>query len=87
MKGAEHEHDRHTPILTALKDCGVVVISLGMGMRIYNDLKAIGIEVVVSDETDVKKALELYLDGKLIDTSKIVSISIIDTNNDGINLT
>lgn len=71
LEGRGHELDRHTPILNALKDCKAV-ISHGMGVRIYNDLKGIGIEVFVTDETDVDKALNLYLDGKLIDKPEIV---------------
>ena len=42
-----------------------------MGRRIYNDLKEIGIEVFVTEETNVEKALDLYLSGKLIDRSEI----------------
>jgi Uncharacterized conserved protein len=60
-----HDHD-HTPILVALKDCKAV-IAHGMGRRIRDDLTNIGIEVFVTEETDVKKALNLYLGGELID--------------------
>jgi len=65
-----HEADQHGPILKALSDCNVV-ISCGMGRRIYDDLKGIGIEVFITEETDVKKALELYLEGKLADNSDL----------------
>ncbi|MBC7327867.1 NifB/NifX family molybdenum-iron cluster-binding protein [bacterium] len=61
----EHESDHHKAILNALSDCKVV-ISKGMGKRIYDDLKSIGIEVYITDETDVKRALELYINGKLV---------------------
>lgn len=61
----EHESDHHKAILNALNDCKVV-ISKGMGKRIYDDLKSIGIEVYITDETDVKRALELYINGKLV---------------------
>ncbi len=64
LEDAGHEFNRHTPILNALSDCGVV-IAHGMGMRIYNDLKKIGIEVFVTEEVDVKKALHLFLNDKL----------------------
>jgi len=60
-----HEHD-HTPILVALKDCKAV-IAHGMGKHMRNDLMSIGIEVYVTKETDVEKALNLYLNGELID--------------------
>uniref|UniRef100_A0A7C6AA74 Iron-molybdenum cofactor biosynthesis protein n=1 Tax=candidate division WOR-3 bacterium TaxID=2052148 RepID=A0A7C6AA74_UNCW3 len=70
LEGAGHELDRHTPILNALKDCQVV-ITHGMGRRIYDDLKRIGIEVFITDETDVNKALKLYLSGELIDRPEL----------------
>jgi len=43
-----------------------------MGMRIYNDLKKVGIEVFMTKETDVKKALDLYLNGELVNKPEIV---------------
>ena len=61
-----HEANHHGPILDALSDCKVV-ISRGMGRRIYNDLKEAGIEVLITEEMDVEKALDLYLSGKLVD--------------------
>jgi hypothetical protein len=66
LEGAGHEIDRHGPILSALSDCKVV-ISHGMGRRIYDDLKNAGIEVFVTDETDVLRAFDLYVQGKLTD--------------------
>lgn len=65
LEGAGHEVDRHGPILEALKDCQVV-ISGGMGRRIYNDLIQAGIEPCVTDEPDARKAAELYLKGELV---------------------
>lgn len=70
LEGAGHEVDRHASILDALKDCEVV-ISHGMGRRIYDDLKSGGIQVFVTDETDVKRALDLYLRGELVDKPEI----------------
>lgn len=66
LEGADHSADRHGPILAALSDCQVV-ISHGMGRRIYEDLKQAGLEVYATDETDAQKAVELYLQGKLVD--------------------
>jgi predicted Fe-Mo cluster-binding NifX family protein len=66
LEGAGHGVDRHGPILSALSDCKVV-ISHGMGRRIYDDLKNAGIEVFVTDETDVLRAFDLYVQGKLTD--------------------
>jgi predicted Fe-Mo cluster-binding NifX family protein len=61
-----HNIDHHGPILDALKDCNVV-ISCGMGRRIYDDLRAAGIESFITDEINVDNALKLYLEGSLID--------------------
>lgn len=65
LEHAPHEHDRHGPLLNALKDCQVV-ISRGMGKRIYDDLRNAGFEVLMTEETDFQKMLELYMNGKLI---------------------
>ncbi|MGB7053973.1 MAG: NifB/NifX family molybdenum-iron cluster-binding protein [bacterium] len=61
-----HDVDRHGPILNALRDC-TAVISRGMGRRIYADLKNTGIDVCATEETDISKAIELYVKGALID--------------------
>ena len=60
-----HGIDRHGPILEALKDCKVV-ISHGMGRRIYNDLQQAGIEVFITDEKIAKSAAELYIKSELV---------------------
>ena len=70
FEGADHAVDRHGPILAALADCKVV-ISHGMGRRIYDDLKQADIEVFITDETDVEKAVELYIAGELIDRPEL----------------
>lgn len=70
MEGSEHGAGKHTAILNALSDCKVV-ISHGMGKGIYDDLKKAGIEVFITEETDVKKALDLYLRGELVDNPEM----------------
>lgn len=70
LEGLGHEIDRHAPILKALSDCKVV-ISHGMGPRIYEDLKKVGIEVFITEQTDVQKALDLYLKGELVDKPEL----------------
>ena len=67
----DHKHDHsqahsHGGILTALKDCQVV-ISRGMGRRLYDDFQKVNKEVFISNESDATKAVELYLQGNLID--------------------
>jgi predicted Fe-Mo cluster-binding NifX family protein len=66
LEHAGHHHDRHSPILTALADCAVV-ISHGMGRRLYDDLSAAGIQAIITDQTDARGAVEAYLNGQLED--------------------
>lgn len=67
MEGAGHEHsDKHACILDALKDCKVV-ISHGMGQRLYIDLQNAGKEVFITDEVDVDNVVQSYIAGKLVD--------------------
>ncbi|MEJ2722364.1 MAG: NifB/NifX family molybdenum-iron cluster-binding protein [bacterium] len=56
----------HASILQALEGCRAV-ISKGMGRRLYDDLRAAGIEAFIVDETDADRALEQYLRDALID--------------------
>jgi predicted Fe-Mo cluster-binding NifX family protein len=61
--GAGHGHHR---VAEGLKDCAAV-ISHGMGRRAWEDLRSRGIEMIVTDETDVEKAVNSYMEGKLED--------------------
>jgi predicted Fe-Mo cluster-binding NifX family protein len=38
-----------------------------MGRRAWEDLRAHGIEMIVTDETEVQKAVQMYLAGNLRD--------------------
>lgn len=69
--GEHHRHgtgDPHThhSVAEGLKDCQVV-ISHGMGRKAWEDLRARGIEMIVTDETDVEKGVEMYVTGELED--------------------
>lgn len=64
--GAGGHHQGHGVILEALKECDVV-ISMGMGRRIYNDLMNAGKEVFITDETTTDAAVEKYLKQELVD--------------------
>ncbi len=66
MENTGQHANRHGPILTALADCQVV-ISRGMGRRIYDDLTAVGIEVFVTELTDAGEAIEQYIKGTPVD--------------------
>jgi predicted Fe-Mo cluster-binding NifX family protein len=70
LEGAGHALDRHGPILAALNDC-TVVVSHGMGRRIYEDLKQAGIEVFIVEETKADKSVDLYLRGELADKPEL----------------
>lgn len=67
----EAHHHGHAGVLSALADCQVI-ISHGMGKRLYDDLTRAGKEVYVTDETQVDKAIELYLSGKLRNISELL---------------
>jgi len=62
-KGDEHAHQT---VADGLKDCKAV-ISHGMGRRAWEDLRSRGIEMIVTEETEVERGLNLYLAGELKD--------------------
>jgi predicted Fe-Mo cluster-binding NifX family protein len=67
--GAGHGHgggQGHRRVAEGLKDCAAV-ISHGMGRSAWEDLRSKGIEMIVTDETDVDKAVSKYMEGKLED--------------------
>lgn len=65
-KGDEHAHKT---VAEGLQDCQTV-ISHGMGRRAWEDLRSRGIEMIVTDETEVERALNLYLAGELKDRTE-----------------
>jgi len=67
----EHHHGdgdphAHQSVANGLSDCAVV-ISHGMGRKAWEDLRARGIEMIVTDETEVETAVQKYLGGELED--------------------
>lgn len=66
-----HHYDSHAAIIENLKDCKAV-ISHGMGRRLYDDLTSAGVEVYVTNETDVDRAVELYIKGELINLLELL---------------
>ncbi len=64
LAGQLHDIDRHGPIIAALKDCDLV-ISHGMGRRIYDDLQRAGIDAYIVNETVVDTAAKLYFTDNL----------------------
>ena len=65
QEGGGHNHS-HADILKALNECDVV-FSGGMGFRMINDFENHGKKVVITDERDARKALQLFLEGKLVE--------------------
>ncbi|MEX1137972.1 MAG: NifB/NifX family molybdenum-iron cluster-binding protein [Bacteroidota bacterium] len=71
---AEHHHGdgdphAHQSAAEGLKDCAVV-ISRGMGRRAWEDLRAKGIEMIVTEEREVETAVQKYLAGGLVDRTE-----------------
>ena len=54
----------HDIMIENIKDCEVV-ISYGMGKRIYSDLQKNNIQAVVTDETTIINAIESFINNKL----------------------
>lgn len=50
----------HAMMIDNIKDCQVV-ISYGMGKKIYNDLTSNNISAIVTEEKTVKEALEKFM--------------------------
>ncbi|MDD4050490.1 MAG: NifB/NifX family molybdenum-iron cluster-binding protein [candidate division Zixibacteria bacterium] len=63
--GEDHAVHSHGPIIAALTDC-TAVITHGMGRRALDDLTRAGINVFVTEETDVDRAGGLFVEGKLV---------------------
>jgi len=70
-EGGEEHHHKHQHVAEGLKDCNVV-ISHGMGRRAWEDLRAKGIEMIVTDETDVENVVQMYLAGDLRDKTEML---------------
>jgi len=72
---ARHEHNHghgdHSFIIDNLKDVDVV-ISGGMGRRLFDDLMAAGKKVYVTDEIDIESAVRLFLEGKLQNLEELI---------------
>ncbi len=69
-KGQHKEHDHgnhnhsHEGIFSAIGDCKVVIAG-GMGQRLYNDFNQRHIQVFVTQEKNMKQAIEQFLNNTL----------------------
>jgi predicted Fe-Mo cluster-binding NifX family protein len=70
-KGQHHEQGHnhsHHGIFNALGGCQTVIAG-GMGRRLYIDFEQKGMEVFVTSENDIEKALDLYIENDLDNNS------------------
>lgn len=59
----EHKHS-HEGIFKAIGDCDIVIAG-GMGKRLYQEFMDKKVQVFISKEKDVDKALQMYLNNTL----------------------
>ena len=61
-----HARCKHEEMFENIKDCDVLLVG-GMGRGAYMDLQKWGIKPIVTDITDVEKAVQAVLDDTIID--------------------
>lgn len=70
---AAEECGHHQPIFRMLSDCQVV-IARGMCHNAYNRLSEMGLEVILTSETEIDKALDTYRRGELVsETERVIA--------------
>jgi predicted Fe-Mo cluster-binding NifX family protein len=62
-----HGHHNHHGILEGLKDCGYLICSCA-GPGLVSDLRQNGIETILTDEMEADKAVNMLLNGTLINS-------------------
>lgn len=68
--GMAERPSRHQRILDALAGCDVVV-ARGMGAHLYDDLRACGIEIALTDVDDARAAVALFVAGALPERTEL----------------
>ncbi len=63
-----HSHD-HTSMIDPIRDCQVVVAGM-MGMGAFEQLRAAGLQVVLTDQREIEQALQSYLKGELVNLAE-----------------
>ena len=63
--GGNHSHDG---IFEALGDCKIVIAG-GMGQRLYNDFAQKRIQIFVTKEKNIDKAIDLFIENNLDNNS------------------
>ena len=61
-----HARCKHEEMFENIKDCDVLLVG-GMGRGAYLDLQKWGIKPIVTDITDVEKAVQAVLDDTIVD--------------------
>jgi predicted Fe-Mo cluster-binding NifX family protein len=70
LEHEHHEHDNgssggaHAGIFNAIGDCDVVIAG-GMGRRLYDEFAANNMQVFVTDEIDIDRAIDLFVKKQL----------------------
>ncbi len=65
-----HRHNHHAEVISLISDCEIV-LSAGMGPRIYEDLLRAGIKPVLTKASEVEEAIRAYLEGRLEEQSDL----------------
>ena len=68
-QGERHGYDadsqsKHDQMAQSIDDCQVLLAG-GMGWGAYDSLKSRGIEIIITDVSDIDEAVKTYLEGKL----------------------
>ena len=58
--------DRHARMAASIADCEVLLCR-GMGAGAYESMQQAGIRPIVTDIPDIDKAVQAYLDGRIVD--------------------
>ncbi len=64
-------HDKHTRMSQAISDCDALICR-GMGMGAYQSMQALDIIPLVTDQSNIEKALEAFLLGDLEDHTEML---------------
>ena len=64
-------HNKHISMADTIADCQALICG-GMGMGAYESMRRLNIQPLVTDLTDVKEAVQAFLDGKLIDHTELL---------------
>jgi predicted Fe-Mo cluster-binding NifX family protein len=67
----ESSHGKHAQMADAISDCQVVICG-GMGMGAYESMRRLNIQSIVTDVSDIEKAIKSYIDGKLVDHTELL---------------